>query len=173
MDEFELTYLPKIIPAAVFENTPKKMLDIYIPASAEHPHLRIRHAGSKYEITNKQPVVEGDSSHQYEATIPLTPEEFADLEKVPGKRVMKNRYVYTEDGTVYEIDVFVGDLEGLVLVDVEFKTAEDKSAFVPPAWLLTEVTQEQFIAGGMLCGKSYADIEERLVALGYSKILVN
>ena len=34
---------------------------------------------------------------------------------------------------------------------------EEKDAFVAPDFCLVEVTQELFIAGGMLCGKRYAD----------------
>ena len=94
MDEFELTFLPKELPANVYTSTSKEMLDIYLPSYAEHPHLRIRKSGSKCEITNKQPVVEGDASHQYEATIPLTAEEFSDLETVKGRGYIK-RAIYT------------------------------------------------------------------------------
>lgn len=37
-------------------------------------------------------------------------------------------------------------------------------------WVLAEVTQEEFIAGGMLCGKNYDDISDKLEKFGYSKI---
>ena len=69
-----------------------------------------------------------------------------------------------------EIDVFQGALKGLVLVDVEFETVEEKDAFEMPEFCLVEVTQEEFIAGGMLCGKSYEDIEEGLKRYNYSRI---
>ena len=39
-----------------------------------------------------------------------------------------------------------------------------------PNFCLAEVTHEEFLAGGMLCGKSYADIRESLKRLGYTKI---
>ena len=98
MEELERTYLLKEFPKG-FDTAPfKEMLDIYIPASSPHPHLRIRKSGTKYEITNKQPVVEGDSSRQHELTIPLTKDEYEDLAAVPGKRVGKTRYYFTEDG---------------------------------------------------------------------------
>ena len=170
MDEFELTYLPKSLPEGVWSAPSKEMLDIYIPAAAEHPILRIRKSGSKHEMTKKQPVSEGDASHQIETTIPLTAEEFADLERLPGRRIYKARYAYTENGVEYEIDVFQQSLRGLVLVDVEFASAEEKAAFKAPDWILADITQEKFIAGGMLCGKSYADIEEKLKTFGYNKI---
>ena len=167
MEELELTFLPRSLPPQVFKSPSKEMLDIYIPVSSEHPILRIRKKGDTYEITKKHPITEGDASRQLETTIPLTPEEFADLEKLPGKRVAKTRYLYEENGVRYEIDVFNDALEGLILVDVEFPTVEEKSAFSPPDWILVDVTQESFIAGGMLCGKRYADIEEKLTTFGF------
>ncbi len=169
-DEFELTYLVKEVPAGVFTSPNKEILDIYIPASADHAILRIRKSGNKYEITKKVPAHGTDSSHQIENTIPLTEAEFGDLSQLPGKRVRKLRYYYNEAGTEYEIDLFQDGLAGLVLADVEFSSNEDKAKFFPPTWVLADVTQEKFVAGGMLCGKSYADIESELASYNYKKV---
>ncbi|MBI2888569.1 MAG: hypothetical protein HYY10_01470 [Candidatus Liptonbacteria bacterium] len=175
MDEFELTYLAKEIPAGVFASPSKEITDIYIPASAEHPLIRIRKSGEKYEITKKQPAKEGDSSHLIESTISLAAEEYADLSKLPGKRVSKIRYYYPLNGTTYEFDVFQEGLIGLVLIDVEFKTTSEKQAFQKPAFCLADVTQEKFIAGGILAGKgilgkNYSEIEADLARFGYKKL---
>lgn len=171
MDEFELTYLAKKEVVDKLKGVPfKDMLDIYLPSTSKHPNLRIRKNGNKYEMTKKSPVKEGDSSHQTENTIPLIPEEFSELSLLPGKRVEKRRYLYQEGKYKYEVDVFQGDLKGLVLVDVEFSSNEEKGVFVRPAWVLADVTQEEFVAGGMLCGKSYKDIEKKLNRFSYEKI---
>jgi CYTH domain-containing protein len=168
MEEFELTYLPKKEFLKNLEGLSfKEMIDIYIPVLAHHPTLRIRKSGEKYEITKKQPVKEGDSSHQLETTIPLTTEEYADLNKLKGKRIFKNRYLYKEGGYTYEVDVFQGALKGLVVVDVEFKSNEEKSKFKTPSWALADITHEKFMAGGILAGKSYSDIQKDLERLGY------
>lgn len=129
MEELELTYLAKELPSGVTASTSKEMLDIYIPSSAEHPSLRIRRTGQKCEITKKEPVVDGDPSRQFEATIPLTASEYAELSQLPGKRVEKTRFYYRESDVDYEIDIFRGELEGLVLVDVEFDSLEKKASF--------------------------------------------
>ena len=68
--------------------------------------------------------------------------------------------------------MFRGKLAGLVLVDIEFQSVEEKDEFKAPSWCLAEVTQENFLAGGMLCGKSYADIKEKLLQFGYEKLLL-
>ncbi|KKW19427.1 MAG: hypothetical protein UY61_C0057G0004 [Candidatus Adlerbacteria bacterium GW2011_GWC1_50_9] len=172
MEELELTYLAKELPSGVQRAPSKEILDIYIPSSVDHPVLRIRKTGEKCEITKKQPITEGDASRQIEATIPLTESEFAELAQIVGKRVQKIRFYYQEDGINYEIDVFRGDLEGLVLVDVEFDSLERKGSFTPPAWCLMDVTQEKFIAGGMICGKKYSDIEDQLQRFGYERIKI-
>lgn len=172
-EEFELTYLAKRLPANFsVSGSSKEIVDIYLPASSDHATLRIRKCGDVYEITKKEPVSGTDSSHQTENTIPLTKEEFADLSTLQGKRVRKIRYYYEENAVTYEIDIFQDTLKGLVLVDVEFTSNEEKAAFVPPEWVLAEVTQEKFVAGGVLCGKSYGDIERELVRYGYVPVVV-
>lgn len=170
MEELELTYLAKNLPVGFEKSPSKEMLDIYLPTGSEHPTLRVRRQGDRLEITKKEPINPDDRSHQLETTIPLTKEEYAELSQLPGKRLEKTRYYFEENGTTFEIDVFRGDLVGLVVVDVEFDSLEKKGKFVKPDWCLAEVTQENFIAGGMLCGKKYADIERDLLKFGYQKI---
>lgn len=172
MEELEITYLLKTIPEGLQSAQQKELLDIYLPSGAEHPVLRIRKSGEKYEITKKVPVVEGDASRQLETTIPLTAEEYHELATVPGKRIRKTRYYLEQSGITFEIDVFQDELKGLVLVDVEFKTMEEKDALDMPAFCLRDITQEKFIAGGRLAGKSYSDIESDLARLGYQPIFV-
>ncbi len=169
MEELELTYLAKFLPPTLFTSPSKRTVDLYVPASAEHPTLRIRAQGGKQEIT-KKPIREGDASHQLESTITLSPEEYAAFEKIPYKRVVKTRYYYSSNGRTYEFDIFEEDLAGLVLVDAEFETLAEKETFMAPNFCLVDVTQETFLAGGMLCGKKYSDIEPKLLKLGYKKL---
>lgn len=172
-EEFELTYLAKNLPVGFSINTQaKEILDIYLPASSTHATLRVRRRGDVYEITKKDLVSGTDSSHQIENTIPLTKDEFDELATLKGKRVRKIRYYHEEAGMQYEIDVFQDDLRGLVLVDVEFDSNEEKAKFIPPTWVLADVTQEKFVAGGVLCGKSYADLESDLNHYKYHQILI-
>ncbi len=170
-DEFELTYLVKNLPEDFGRShETREILDVYIPESSEHALLRLRKRGDVLEMTKKVLASGPDSSHQIEYTIPLLQEEFDALVKVEGKKVQKIRHYYIENGIMYEIDVFQGELNGLVLVDVEFKSHKEKSTFVPPVWFGADVTQETFVAGGVLCGKAYKDIEVELSTFGYNKI---
>lgn len=111
--------------------------------------------------------VNSDSSHQTEQTILLSEEEFKVLSSLAGKKVSKVRYYYPVNGRVAEVDVFQGELEGLVLIDFEFSSMEEKENFIHPDFCLVDITQEEFIAGGFLAGKKYADIEENLKVYNY------
>ena len=170
MEELEKTYLLKFVPVGLENAETKEVLDIYLPSTSDHAVLRIRKSGTKYEITKKVPVVQGDASRHLETTIPLTEEEYGELSTLSGKRVRKIRYFFEKDGSNFEIDVFKDGLDGLVLVDIEFATIAEKDAFAIPDFCLVDVTQEKFIAGGMLCGKSYADIQEDLNRFDYKKV---
>jgi len=85
--------------------------------------------------------------------------------------VEKIRYYYNHNGDKAEIDIFKDAMDGLVLVDFEFSSHEEKDSFEMPEFCLAEVTHEEFIAGGMLCGKKYEDIESKLADFGYQKPL--
>ncbi|MDH4330915.1 MAG: CYTH domain-containing protein [Candidatus Moranbacteria bacterium] len=172
MIELEKTYLAKELPKDLENCRFKEIIDIYIPKNSEHPSLRLRKNGNKFEMTRKEPVTDGDASQQKEHTIPLTEKEFEALNKIEGKRVRKMRHFYDCDGATAEFDVFQDDLEGLVVVDFEFENTKEKDDFEMPDFCLSDVTQENFIAGGMICGKCYSDIESDLEKFDYKKLFL-
>jgi len=169
MIELEKTYLAKRIPDGLKACTSKEIIDLYIPKKEEHCVLRVRKHGDAYEITKKQPV-ENDPSKQREHTIPLTQEEFDALVSIDGKKAHKIRYYYPHHGRTFEIDVFQPPLNGLVLVDIEFDNEDDKDFFHMPDFCLADVTHELFVAGGMICGKTYDDIKPELEKYHYTPI---
>jgi len=168
MIELEKTYLAKELPD-LSNAKHKDMLDVYIPKDSVHPTLRLRKNGNEYEMTKKEPI-DNDPSKQLEQTIPLTKSEFEELSQLAGKRVHKKRYLFEHKGRIAEIDVFLGGLEGLVLIDFEFEKEEEKDSFKMPDFCLVDITQEVFVAGGMICGKSYSDIKSDLARFNYKKI---
>jgi adenylate cyclase len=170
--ELELTYLARELPTDLATKPSKMLVDVYYPASDPHPLVRIRQKGDSYEITKKVMASGTDSSHMLEYTIKLTREEFDALSAAPGKRVAKRRYDYEFEGRKAEIDVFDGELSGLVVVDFEFTDRDDQLAFQMPGFCLADVTQEAFIAGGKLAGKSYADISADLDRYDYQQLYI-
>jgi len=170
--EIERTFLAKYLPEDLENFESMEIYDKYFPANAHHPNLRLRRKEGKFEITKKQHVQEGDASVQSEHTIELTKEEFENLDSAPGKTLRKKRYFYkSKDGIECEIDVFCDKLEGLALVEIEFKNNEDKENAILPDFILADVTNDDWVAGGMLAGKSCKDIEKFLVEKGYKKMI--
>lgn len=170
--ELEKTYLAKYLPINLGTFPSKEIIDLYLPADAQHALLRIRKSGDYIEITKKT-MVGNDASHQIEQTIDLTAEEYGAFSFIVGKRLRKMRYYYPYQGINTEIDVFLDDLAGLVLVDVEFASADLKDTFTMPDFCLADVTQDEWLAGGVLSGKTYADIEEILKSYHYQKLVLS
>ena len=170
MIELELTYLAKYLPENLKESENKKITDLYIENGTGHCDLRARQNRNKFEITRKRPVDPKDISKQMETTIELNETEFKSLSTSNCKKVAKTRFFYDYNGMTAEFDVFAEELLGLVMVDFEFKSEAEKDSFVMPDFCLADVTQEDFIAGGILAGKKYADIENKLNQLGYKKM---
>tara|TARA_Y100000310_G_C20687703_1_gene820161 strand:+ start:1052 stop:1567 length:516 start_codon:yes stop_codon:yes gene_type:complete len=171
MEEYELTYLAKKIPEGLKNCKSKEIIDNYIPKSREHSTLRIRKNGDKFEMTKKEPI-EDDASEQLEQTIILREDEFDELMKLDGKKLRKIRYYYKYKGRIAEIEIFQDDLNGLVLIEFEFDTKEEKNNFQMPDFCLADVTKEVFVAGGMICGKKYEDIKEDLDKYNYKKLML-
>lgn len=158
--EIEKTFLVKKIPD--LQNIqPKKIIDLYFPVKAIHPNLRVRKNGTKYEITKKIKPGASASVHE-ESTIDITEDEFNAFLNADSKKVEKDRYVLDINNKKVEIDVFQDKLKGLVLADFEFDNKEELENFKFPDFCLIDVTEEEFIAGGMLAGKSFEDISEQL-----------
>lgn len=170
--ELERTFLIKKIPEGLKDCKHKEIIDIYIPKSDPHPKIRIRKNGDNYEITKKQPISKDDFSQHEEQTIELTKEEFESLNKLEGKRVHKQRYYYKYKGHTAEIDVFQEPLKGLIVADFEFDSVEEKDSFEKPDFCSADITHEEFIAGGKICGKKYEDIEEELERYRYEKLFL-
>lgn len=174
MIELENRYLARKLPEGLKNCKSKEIIDIYFPKSDPHPKLRIRKDGDKYEATKKEPIRGDAKSFGFEEqTIILTENEFKDLLQIDGRKVHKIRYYYDHKGRTAQIDVFQGPLKGLVIVDFEFETMEEKNSFEIPDFCLANITGEEFTAGGYICGRSYEDIKEVLNKFSYAKLFLD
>lgn len=171
--ELEKTFLLKRLPEGLRTCKFEVIRDSFIPVDAEHPVIRLRQRGKHYEITKKEPINAADATRQQEHTIKLTAREFEVLHTVPGQRFAKRRYYCKINGFAAEVDVFLEDLEGLALVDFEFTSEAEMERFVMPDICLADVSQEKTFAGGMLAGKTYADIKLMLDAYGYERLVMS
>jgi CYTH domain-containing protein len=57
-----------------------------------------------------------------------------------GRRLRKRRHLLPHGDLSIEVDVFEGELAGLVIAEIEFESEEQASAFEPPPWLGEDVT---------------------------------
>lgn len=170
--EIERTYLAARLPPLEQALRSTLMVDHYFPNDLEeHAQLRVRLRGDVMSLTKKTPINEGDASAHIETTIPLTQFEYHDLVAASTRSIMKRRFVLSETSEIrIEVDVFAESLSGLILVDFEFESNQSRDEFVAPDFCLVEVTNEEFLAGGVLSGRSYVDIEPELRELSYMPI---
>jgi adenylate cyclase len=99
--------------------------------------VRLRRKGDRLALTAKR----GAGLSRQEAEIELDRERFDELWPLTeGRRLHKRRYVLPHGDLKIELDVYEGDLEGLVVAEIEFDSEEEARAFEPPGWLGEEVT---------------------------------
>ena len=80
--------------------------------------------------------------------------------------IRKNRYPFEFDGRKFSIDMFLGDLFGLVLAEVSFDTDEELHNFPPPPFALIDVTNEPLFSGGRLCELTFSDVRAEIAGRG-------
>jgi adenylate cyclase len=168
--ELELRFLALDLPDFLTKAESAVIEDIYMPIDADHCQLRLRSKGSRFEITKKVPLNENDLSEMIEYTIPLSEAEYLALGQVRGKVLKKQRFNIQMEGARVEVGVYLGLLEGLVVIDVEFDDRDQKERFVPPSWFGSEVTNDKSLAGGELCGVSLEDLEIKLNRYNWKRI---
>ena len=80
--------------------------------------------------------------------------------------IRKNRYSFEFEGRKFAIDMFLGDLFGLVLAEVSFDNDEELDGFPKPPFALADVTNEPLFSGGKLCELTFSDIRAAVAERG-------
>jgi CYTH domain-containing protein len=114
----------------------------------EGSEVRLRRLGDQRLLTAKR----GHGEVREEVEIGLDEEQFDALWPLTdSRRLRKTRHlVPIDDGLDAEVDVFEGELEGLVTAEVEFDSAEQSRNFQAPPWLGEEVTGDDRYANQSL-----------------------
>ena len=81
--------------------------------------------------------------------------------------IRKNRYYFEFDGRKFCVDMFLGDLFGLVLAEVSFDTDEELDRFAKPAFALADVTNDPLFAGGRLCELTFTEVRQHIAERGF------
>ena len=95
-------------------------------------------------------------------TMYLTESEFDLLAGLDGRVISKVRHSIPPLG----VDVFADELAGLTLAEAEFETEEECQSFVPPAFVIAEVTHDVRFTGGRLAVTDAADLRAALRSFG-------
>jgi adenylate cyclase len=111
----------------------------YLAIADDGTEVRIRRRGGTATLT-----VKGSGGRsRVEEELEIAGERFERLWPLTtGRRIEKRRYeIPGEHGTI-ELDVYGGDLNGLVVAEIEFDSDDDADAFSGPEWLGREVTDD-------------------------------
>jgi CYTH domain-containing protein len=121
--------------SCVNKPVPQRINQGYLVREAEKT-IRIRTKGNKGYLTIKGET-NGITRDEFEYEIPIS-EAHELLEKFVEKALYKDRYELMVGDHLWEVDEFRGTLEGLIIAEIELG-AEDE-AFIPPDWILQDVS---------------------------------
>lgn len=136
--EIERKFLTKTIPFELNKFKYKNITQLYISTS---PTIRIRKSDNNYYLTVKS---KGHICRQ-EFEVKITENEYIHLStKADTLPLSKRRYLVPLDKNLTaEIDIYDGNLTGLITTEVEFSTIKDAEDFVPPNWMGKDITYDK------------------------------
>jgi len=136
MIEIERKFLVKYLPADMQGGT--RILQGYL-AHDEHMEVRIRQHGNRHILTVK----EGFGLMRRETEVEISSQQFQTLwPSTEGRRLEKVRSLVDHGAFRVEVDRFVGELEPLIVAEVEFSSVKESEHFEKPDYLGQEVTDE-------------------------------
>jgi len=138
--EIERKFLVKSLPENLEQYPHKDIVQGYLAITEDGTEVRLRKKGKKYFQTVKS----GAGKTRFESEVEITEDQFNTLwEATKGKRVEKTRYEIPHESGTIELDIYHGDLDGLLSAEMEFSSEKDSNEFVTPIWLSEEVTDDK------------------------------
>lgn len=115
--------------------------------------IRVRQTSDKGFLTIKGISV-GATRAEFEYEIPF--EEAKELlDQFAVAELSKIRFKIAIENHIWEVDVFSGNNQGLIVAEIELKSENEK--FVLPTWIDREVTGEEKYYNSNLVTKPYSD----------------
>ena len=111
----------------------------------------------------------GDFSRTIITNTYLTALEANTLSIFEANEIRKNRYYFEFEGRRFSIDMFLGELLGLVLAETSFESDDEMAEFQTPPFALADVTNNEIFTGGRLCELTFADVRKEAQRLGLVK----
>lgn len=101
--------------------------------------IRVRVAGDVAHLNIKSATL-GISRQEYEYSLPVEDAEAMLRDFSLGPVIAKTRYFVEHQGHTWEVDVFEGDNEGLIVAEIEL--SDEEEAFERPLWVGEEVSDD-------------------------------
>ena len=138
--EIERKFLIKSLPENLEQYPNEDIIQGYLAIMEDGTEVRLRKKGDRYFQTVKS----GSGKTRMELEIEITEEQYNLLwNATEGKRVEKKRYEIPHENGTIELDIYAGNLEGLLSVEIEFENEEDSNNFTSPEWFGEEVTEDR------------------------------
>lgn len=132
----------------------KRIVQAYLNSDPERT-VRVRIKGDKGYITIKgKSHSNGTTRLEWEREISLADAE-ALLTICESGTIDKIRYEINVAQHLFEVDVFSGDNQGLMMAEIELQSEDE--TFVKPHWLGQEVTQDERYYNAYLSKKPFKD----------------
>lgn len=109
-------------------------------ANTERGSIRVRLYGDKANLNIKSMTL-GVTRTEFEYPIPVSDAEEILKNLCMRPVIEKTRYYLKQEAHTWEIDVFAGDNQGLIVAEIELSDADEK--FARPAWLGDEVSNDE------------------------------
>jgi CYTH domain-containing protein/predicted NUDIX family NTP pyrophosphohydrolase len=139
--ELERKWIVRERPESELDDAPADRIQQgYLAVGGEtEPEVRLRRRGERTLLTIKS----AGGLERIEEEIELDERTFDALWPLTeGRRIEKTRHLIAHGERTIELDVYEGDLDGLVVAEVEFASKAASRAFDPPPWLGEDVTED-------------------------------
>lgn len=145
--EIERKWIVTDLPDGLLGRGGTSIRQAYLTGATADPEVRLRDRDGARQITIK--IGRGLARDEFE--IEVDDATFDGLwSHTEGARLEKVRHEVSVDDLTAEVDVYSGDLEGLVTVEVEFASSAAARSFEPPTWFARDVTDEDAYANRRL-----------------------
>ena len=118
------------------------------------------------KFTQKFAPNENDLSRTMITNLYLNATEAETLSIFEANEIRKNRYYFDFEARRYSIDMFIGDLFGLILAETSFETDAELENFQMPLFALADVSNNETFSGGRLSELTYTDVRNEILRSG-------
>jgi CYTH domain-containing protein len=168
--EYERRWLLRALPRELDPNRPwARITDHYLDGTRFRVRERVALESGDvvWKLTHKFPERDGAHDRTVITNNYLTRDEYDRFCRLPGREVVKHRWILEYGGARFGVDAYLGPLSGLITAEREYASHEELLASPAPAFDGVDVTDPGEFIGGALAGKAFEEVRalvERLLA---------